>query len=85
MKTILPFVSVNDDQPEDCRFPVTVRNKKDKCEREDEGNCSNDDITLGDADDHSPVFCLKHFHELHYGQNKQSHIEPMNEEELPLL
>jgi hypothetical protein len=88
MKIILPFVSVLDHQPEDCRFPVTVRSTPQKgytCERDDEGNCSDDEITLGDCDDNSPFFCLKHFHELHFGQNKQSHIEPMNEEELPLL
>ena len=86
MKIILPFVSVLDDQ-NDCRFPITIR-KKEKgynCERADWGNCSDDEISLGDEDENSPVFCLKHFHELHFGKYKQSHIEPMTEEELTLL
>ena len=90
MKIILPFVSVLDDQ-DDCRYPVTLRSKRkpewNQCEYRDwRTPCSHDDYYLGDEDDNSPVFCFRHFRDLHEGkETKQSHIEPMNAEELTLL
>jgi hypothetical protein len=83
MKIVLPFVSIPDDEPT-CRYPITLR-EAGGCEAEHWGPCSQDDISIGDEDDNSPIFCLKHFHELHCGKNKQAHVEPMNEEELTML
>jgi hypothetical protein len=81
-KIVTPFVSVNDDEP-DNRFPVSIY-QHGTCERSDEGGCS-DGPFYGDDDPHSPDFCAKHFHGLHSGDRKQSHIEPMTEQELAAL
>jgi hypothetical protein len=83
MKLILPFVSVVDGEP-DARFPVTIY-MEGMCECEDRGGCSPDTMRLGDEDPNSPVFCAAHFHSLHAGDYKQSHIEPMTADEMTLF
>lgn len=80
MVHVLPFVSVLDGQAE-ARFPISVY-ESGQCECHEVGGCSSSAVRFGDDDSHSPVFCAKHFRNLHEGARKQSHIEPMTDEEL---
>jgi len=81
MKIVLPFVSVLRDQ-EEARFPVTVYyDCTDSCECGDQGSCSKGTTRYGDEDSNSPVFCSKHYTDLHT-EDGQSDIRPMNDKEL---
>lgn len=76
----LPLVSVLNDQA-DARFPVAVYAASvSHCERFDEGDCVDHGFLFGDDDANSPIFCAKHFRELHLADG-QSHIEPMTNDE----
>jgi hypothetical protein len=80
MILVTPFVSVLDSDPEN-RFPVCIYDKG-PCELADRGGCFDDGHFYGTYD--GPAFCAIHFHVLHSGGNKQSHIEPMTQQELAL-